>query len=116
MIFVGYKRCSTSNRAQAWLDSNGIRYEFRDIKECNPGAGELKEWYARSGQPLRNLFNTSGMLYREMGLKDRIPSMSEDEIFDLLATDGMLVKRPVVVSDGFVMFGFKEEKWSAALL
>ena len=116
MTFIGYRKCSTSNRAQSWLDAHGISYEFRDIRENNPKLDELKEWALKSGQPLKSLFNTSGMLYREMGLKGRISSMSNEELLCLLSENGMLVKRPVIVSEGFVMFGFKEDKWGTALI
>lgn len=115
MIFVGYPRCSTSNRAQAWLDENGIAYEFRHIKDSNPSVQELKIWHEKSGLPLKKLFNTSGLLYKEMKLKEKLPSMSEAEQLELLATNGMLVKRPILVADDFVLVGFKEAEWEAKL-
>lgn len=115
MTFVGYPRCSTSNRAQAWLDENGIAYEFRHIKDSNPSVQELKAWYEKSGLPLKKFFNTSGLLYKELKLKDRLPSMSEDEQLALLATNGMLVKRPILVADDFVLVGFKQADWEAKL-
>ena len=115
MVFVGYPRCSTSNRAQAWLDENGIEYEFRHIKDSNPSVQELRAWHEKSGLPLKRFFNTSGLLYKELKLKDRLPSMSEDEQLELLATNGMLVKRPVLVADDFVLVGFKQADWEAKL-
>ena len=116
MLFVCYPRCSTCKKAQKWLDENGVKYEFRDIKLENPSREELAKWYAASGLPLRRFFNTSGMLYRELQLKDKLPEMSEAEMLDLLASDGLLVKRPLGVLDGKVLVGFKEEEWKAALL
>ena len=116
MIFVGYPRCSTSNKAQAWLDQNEISYEFRHIKENNPTAQELKEWHEKSGLELKRFFNTSGMLYKEMKLKDKLASMSEAEQYELLASDGMLVKRPILVGDDFVLVGFRQAQWEEKLL
>lgn len=116
MLFVCYPRCSTCRKAQKWLDDNSVGYEFRDIKISNPDREELKEWHAVSGLPLRRFFNTSGMLYRELGLKDKLPGMTEDEMLDLLATDGLLVKRPIAVMDGKVLVGFREEEWQQELL
>ncbi len=116
MIFVGYPRCSTSNKAQAWLDQNEISYEFRHIKENNPTAQELKEWHEKSGLELKRFFNTSGMLYKEMKLKDKLASMSEAEQYELLASDGMLVKRPILVGDDFVLVGFRQAQWEERLL
>ena len=115
MIFVGYPKCSTSNKAQAWLDANNITYQFRHIKENNPTAQELKEWHEKSGLPLKRFFNTSGLQYKALGLKDKLPEMTEDEQIALLATDGMLVKRPVLVGDDFVLTGFKEAEWAEKL-
>lgn len=115
MIFVGYPKCSTSNKAQAWLDANNITYQFRNIKENNPTARELKEWHEKSGLELKRFFNTSGLLYKEMKLKDRIPSMSDEEKYELLSSDGMLVKRPILIGDGFVLVGFKEAQWEETL-
>ena len=114
MLFVCYPKCSTCKKARKWLDENGISYEVRDIKEDRPTAAELKSWQQKSGLPVRGFFNTSGMLYREMGLKDRLGSMSEDEMFELLATDGMLVKRPIAVDETKVLVGFKESEWKEA--
>lgn len=111
MIFVGYPGCSTSNKAQAWLDDKEVKYEFRNIKENNPSKDEIESWYKLSGLPLKRFFNTSGLLYKELKLKDKLPSMSEDEQLDLLSTNGMLVKRPIVVADDFVLVGFKEQEW-----
>ena len=114
MLFVCYPKCSTCKKARKWLDENGISYEVRDIKEDRPTAAELKSWQQKSGLPVRRFFNTSGTLYREMGLKDRLGSMSEDEMFELLATDGMLVKRPIAVDETKVLVGFKESEWKEA--
>lgn len=111
MLFVCYPKCSTCKKAQKWLDDNGIGYELRDIKEDNPTLEELKEWYKKSGLALRRFFNTSGQLYREMGLKDKLNDMSEDEQLKLLSSDGMLVKRPIAVSENSVLVGFKESEW-----
>lgn len=116
MIFVGYPRCSTSNKAQAWLDQNEISYEFRHIKENNPTAQELKEWHEKSGLELKRFFNTSGMLYKEMKLKEKLASMSEAEQYELLASDGMLVKRPIFVGYDFVLVGFRQAQWEEKLL
>lgn len=116
MIFVGYPRCSTSNKAQAWLDQNEVSYEFRHIKENNPTAQELKKWHEKSGLELKRFFNTSGILYKEMKLKDKLASMSEAEQYELLASDGMLVKRPILVGDDFVLVGFRQAQWEEKLL
>lgn len=115
MTFVGYPRCSTSNKAQAWLDANNIPYTFRHIKDNNPSASELRAWRAKSGLPLKKFFNTSGMLYKELQLKNKLPAMSEDEQFELLSSNGLLVKRPILVSDDFVLIGFKESEWESRL-
>jgi len=115
MIFVCYPKCSTCAKAQKWLEDKGISFEFRDIKLDNPDKTELKAWYERSGLPLKRFFNTSGLKYKELALKDKLPAMSEDEQLELLATDGMLVKRPILVTDGFVLVGFKESDWENAL-
>lgn len=114
--FICYPKCTTCQKARRWLDENGIQYDFRDIKEERPTAEELKKWYEMSSLPLKRFFNTSGMLYKEMKLKEKIPMMSEDEQIALLATDGMLVKRPLLTGDGFVLTGFKEEEWKKTLL
>lgn len=111
MLFLQYPRCSTCQKAKKWLDANGISYEGRDIKEDNPTYDEIKAWHQISGFPLKKFFNTSGMLYKEMKLKDKLPNMSEDEQYRLLATDGMLVKRPLLVGEDFVLVGFKETEW-----
>jgi len=111
MVFVGYPKCSTSNKAQAWVDGKGIPYTFRHIKEQNPSLEELTDWYRRSGLPLKRFFNTSGVLYKQLQLKDKLPAMSEEEQLRLLATDGLLVKRPILVSDDFVLVGFREAEW-----
>ncbi|GFO83875.1 MULTISPECIES: arsenate reductase family protein [Anaerostipes] len=115
MLFLEYPKCSTCRKAKKWLDENGIAYEDRHIIEENPTKEELKEWYEKSGLPLKRFFNTSGMKYRELKLKDRLPDMSEDEQLTLLATDGMLVKRPLVIGDDFVLTGFKEQQWKETL-
>ncbi len=115
MLFVCYPKCSTCAKARAWLEGNGIAFEERDIKADNPTIDELRSWHVASGLPLRRFFNTSGMLYRELGLKDRLPEMDEDEMLGLLATDGMLVKRPILVGDGFVLVGFREKEWAERL-
>ena len=111
MLFVCYTKCSTCKKAKAWLDEKGIAYTLRDIKEDNPTEEELRQWHAMSGLPLRRFFNTSGMQYRELGLKDKLPAMSEDEMFALLATDGMLVKRPLLISEDTAFPGFKEAEY-----
>jgi len=115
MLFVCYPKCSTCKKAKKWLDEQGISYEDRHIIEDNPTVEELKDWHERSGLPLKRFFNTSGMKYRELGLKDKLPEMSEEEQYELLATDGMLVKRPLVVGDDFVLIGFKEALWKETL-
>ena len=115
MLFVCYPRCTTCKKAQKWLDENQVGYTFRDIKEENPTLEELKTWHARSGLPLKKFFNTSGQLYRSMELSKKLKDMSEEEQFALLASDGMLVKRPLVVAEGKVLEGFKEADWEAAL-
>ena len=111
MLFICYPRCTTCKKAQKWLDDNGFQYELRDIKENNPTYDELKKWYAKSGLPLKKFFNTSGLLYKSMELKDKLPTMTEDEQLKLLATDGMLVKRPILVNEDTVLVGFKEADW-----
>ena len=111
MLFVYYPKCSTCQRAKKWLEEKQIIFEARDVKLQNPTKEELIEWHQRSGLPLKKFFNTSGLLYREMQLKDRLPEMSEEEQYDLLASDGMLVKRPIVVTDDLVLVGFCEKEW-----
>lgn len=115
MIFLCYPKCSTCKKARTWLDTHQIEYTQRHIVEQNPSYEELKEWHARSGLPLKRFFNTSGMRYKELGLKDKLPEMSEEEQLRLLATDGMLVKRPLVVCDDQVLIGFREAQWSESL-
>lgn len=115
MKFICYPKCSTCQKAQKWLDENGIAYELRDIKTEKPTYAELAAWHALSGLPLKKFFNTSGLLYKSMALKDKLPDMSEDEQLHLLATDGMLVKRPLLVADTFVLVGFKAPEWEAKL-
>ena len=111
MKYICYSKCSTCKKAQAWLDQKGLVYELRDIKEDKPSREELVEWYQKSGLPLKRFFNTSGLQYKALGLKDKLSAMSEEEQLDLLATDGMLVKRPIIVGDDFVLVGFKEAEW-----
>lgn len=115
MLFVHYPKCTTCRRAKKWLDEHQIAYEARDIKEQNPSLEELTQWYQKSGLPLKKFFNTSGMLYKEMKLKEKLPEMSEEEQLTLLATDGMLVKRPIVVTEDQVLVGFKEAQWEEIL-
>ena len=116
MLVLVYRKCSTCVKALKWLDANGVTYEERPIIEQNPTFEELKEWYQKSGLPLKKFFNTSGLLYKEMQLKEKLPGMSEEEQLKLLATDGKLVKRPVVVGDDFVLTGFKEAEWNEKML
>ena len=115
MLFMQYPPCSTCKKAKVWLDDHALSYTERHIKEDNPSYDELKAWYEMSGLPLKRFFNTSGLLYKSMGLKDKLPSMSEDEQLRLLATDGMLVKRPIIVSGDNVLTGFKEAEWQRLL-
>lgn len=115
MLLILYPKCSTCQKAKKWLDEQGVSYTERNIKEENPTLDELKKWYAKSGLPLKKFFNTSGLIYRSLNLKDKLPQMSEDEQLELLATDGMLVKRPLVVGDNFVLTGFREKEWSERL-
>ncbi|MBQ9365941.1 MAG: arsenate reductase family protein [Schwartzia sp.] len=114
-IFVCYPRCTTCKKAEKWLADNGVAVKVRDIKEDNPTEQELRSWREKSGLPLKRFFNTSGQKYREMELKDKLPAMSEDEQYALLATDGMLVKRPILLGDGKVLVGFKEKEWQEVL-
>ena len=111
MLVLVYRKCSTCMKALNWLEEQQIAFEERPIKEQNPTYEELKEWHQKSGLPLKKFFNTSGLLYKELGLKDRLPQMSEEEQLRLLATDGMLVKRPLVVGEDYVLTGFKEKEW-----
>ena len=115
MLFLCYPKCSTCRKAQSWLDGHGISYELRDIKLNNPTAGELTDWYWKSGLSLKKFFNTSGLQYKALGLKDKLSAMSEAEQIALLATDGMLVKRPLLIGDTFVLAGFRPADWEAAL-
>lgn len=116
MEFLCYPKCTTCKKAQKWLDENNIQYTFRDIKEQNPSYEELEKWYKKSGMPLKKFFNTCGLLYKSMELKNKLPNMTEEEMLNLLATDGMLVKRPLLVSDDFVLIGFKVADWADKLL
>lgn len=111
MLYVNYPKCTTCQRAKKWLTEQGIEFEDRNIKTENPTKEELKAWYEKSGLPLKRFFNTSGILYKEMKLKDKLPEMSEEEQLELLSTDGMLVKRPIVVTEETVLVGFKEKEW-----
>lgn len=115
MLFLCYPKCSTCRKAQDWLDDHGIAYDLRDIKLNNPTAEELTLWYRKSGLPLKEFFNTSGLQYKALGLKDKLPAMSEEEQIALLATDGMLVKRPLLIGEEFVLTGFRPGEWEAAL-
>lgn len=115
MLFVCYPQCTTCQKAKRWLEARGVAFTERHIKDNNPTLAELKDWHAKSGQPLKKFFNTSGQRYRELKLKDRLPTMSEEEQYSLLASGGMLVKRPLLIGDDFVLVGFKEGEWEAAL-
>ena len=115
MLFIHYPKCTTCQKAKKWLDTHQIIYTERHIAEDNPSYDELKDWYAKSGLPLKRFFNTSGMLYKEMQLKEKLPAMSEEEQLRLLATNGMLVKRPLIVDKDKVLVGFKEAEWEAYL-
>ncbi len=114
--FLCYPKCTTCKKAQKWLEENNIKYTLRNIKLNNPTFNELENWHKVSQQPLKKLFNTSGLLYKSMALKDKLPIMSEQERLNLLATDGMLVKRPLLIGDDFVLIGFNQAQWEAALL
>lgn len=116
MLFLEYPKCTTCQKAKKWLDDHGAAYEDRHIKEQNPTAAELKAWYEKSGEPLKKFFNTSGLLYKSMALKDKLPDMSDEEKLELLATDGMLVKRPLIIGEDFVLIGFKPAQWEEKLL
>lgn len=115
MLFICYPKCTTCKKAQAYLDARGTAYEIRDIKLENPSEEELRQWWKTSGLPLKKFFNTSGLQYKALGLKDKLPTMSEDEQIALLATDGMLVKRPLLVGDDFVLTGFRQQEWDEKL-
>ena len=115
MLFICYPKCSTCQKAKKWLDAQKIEYTERNIVDVNPACGELQEWYSKSGFPLKKFFNTSGLLYKEMKLKDKLPAMSEEEQLQLLATNGMLVKRPLLIDGDTVLIGFKEAEWSEKL-
>jgi len=115
MLFVEYPKCSTCQRAKRFLDDHGVRYTDRHIKEENPTVEELRQWWQRSGLPLKKFFNTSGLLYKSLELKDKLPAMSEEEQLALLATDGMLVKRPILVGDDFILVGFRQAEWEQHL-
>ena len=113
--FICYPKCTTCQKAKKWLDDNKIEYELRDIKEDNPSLVELSTWYKMSGLPIKKFFNTSGLLYKSMELKDKLPAMSEEEQLRILSTDGMLMKRPLVIGEDFILVGFKESEWSEKL-
>ena len=115
MIFLCYPKCSTCRKAKKWLEENHIAYELRDIQQKNPTYEELAEWQRRSGLPLKKFFNTSGLLYRSLALKEKLPGMREDEMLRLLAADGMLVKRPLLIGEDFVLVGFREAEWAERL-
>lgn len=115
MLFICYPKCTTCQKALKWLEGNGVQAEVRDIKTQRPDENELRQWHQLSGLPLKKFFNTSGLQYKALGLKDKLPGMSEDEQFALLASDGMLVKRPILVGDGFVLVGFREAEWAERL-
>jgi arsenate reductase len=113
MTFICYESCGTCRKAKAWLEEKGVSYDLRPIKEENPTAEELRTWIAASGLSVRKFFNTSGLLYKELQLKDKLPGMTGEEMIALLASDGMLVKRPLLIGDDFVLVGFKEAEWEA---
>ncbi|HJB99380.1 MAG TPA: arsenate reductase family protein [Candidatus Flavonifractor merdavium] len=115
MLFVCYPKCTTCQKALKWLEARGVQVEVRNIKTQRPNEQELRTWFQASGLPLKKFFNTSGLQYKALGLKDKLPGMSEEEQIALLATDGMLVKRPILVGDGFVLVGFKEAQWAEQL-
>jgi arsenate reductase len=115
MLFIEYPKCTTCQKARKWLEAQGVSLETRHIKDVPPTAAELGDWHSRSGLPLKRFFNTSGQKYKELGLKDKLPGMDEAEQLALLASDGMLVKRPILVGDDFVLVGFREAEWTAAL-
>lgn len=115
MLFLCYPKCTTCQKARAYLDARGVSYDFRDIKLENPTADELRTWWQASGLPLKKFFNTSGLQYKALALKDKLPAMTEEEQLALLATDGMLVKRPILVGEDFVLTGFRQAEWDEAL-
>jgi len=115
MLFICYPKCTTCQKARAFLDARGVKYDLRDIKTENPTEAELRDWHKKSGLPLKRFFNTSGLQYKALELSKKLPSMTEDQQFALLASDGMLVKRPILVEDDFVLVGFKENEWQAKL-
>ena len=115
MLFICYEKCSTCRKAQKWLEEKGVSYTLRPIKEENPTIDELRTWQTMSGLPMRRFFNTSGMLYRELQLKDKLPAMTDEEMLALLAGDGMLVKRPLLIGEDFVKVGFREQEWEEIL-
>lgn len=114
--YIGYPKCSTSKKGEKWMKENGIEYEFRDISKENPSERELREWLKVSDVEIKKMFNTSGLKYRELNLKENLKEMSDDEKISLLATDGMLVKRPIIIGKDFVLFGFKEEQWKEKII
>ena len=116
MLFLCYPKCTTCKKAEKWLKENHLEYKMRDIKEENPNYEELKQWYERSGLDIKKFFNNSGKLYKELGLKDKLPDMSEEDKLKLLATNGMLVKRPLLITEDAVLTGFKEEQWRSQLI
>ena len=116
MQFICYPKCTTCQKARKWLDANGVAYDERHIKDNNPTVDELEAWHKQSGLPLKRFFNTSGLQYKALNLKEKLPAMSEEEQFKLLASDGMLVKRPLLIGDDFVLVGFQEDAWQARLL
>lgn len=116
MLFVCYPKCTTCQKAGKWLDDHSVTYDFRNIKEENPTEAELRGWHTRSGLPLKRFFNTSGLQYKALNLKERLPEMSEDEQFALLASDGMLIKRPLLIANDFVLVGFREKEYEEKLL
>ena len=115
MLFVCYPKCSTCQKAKAWLQERGVAFDERDIKQDNPTEQELRAWHEKSGLPLKRFFNTSGLQYKALGLKDKLPAMTEDEQYALLATDGMLVKRPLIIREDFALPGFKVKEWEERL-
>ena len=116
MQFICYPKCTTCQKARKWLDANGVAYDERHIKDNNPTVDELEAWHKQSGLPLKRFFNTSGLQYKALNLKEKLPAMSEAEQFALLASDGMLVKRPLLIGDDFVLVGFREDEWRTRLL